>query len=340
MKAVIFGLEGPRLGAEERALFRACEPAGYILFGRNIVDRAQLRALTDDLRALHGRDDLFVMIDQEGGRVARLRPPEWPDFPAAGRFDALYSQAPSAALAACRLNARAMAECLRAAGIRVNAMPMLDVRQADADAVLGDRCFGSEPLRVAALGRAALDGLRAGGVAGILKHMPGHGRARADSHTQLPVVSADAPAMESDLAPFRSLHTAPIGMTAHILYSAWDARNPASLSSTVIGGIIRDGLGFDGLLLSDDIGMDALAGTMAERARGVVSAGCDLALQCHGTVADRAAVAAAVPDVGPLAQTRLERALAWAQEGEGRLGVMEAEGLLAQRDALLGSLAG
>ncbi len=229
MKPVIFGLAGERLNAEERAFFRDSEPAGYILFRRNIADKAQLRALTDALRALHGRDDLLIMIDQEGGRVARMKAPVWPDFPPAQIFDSLYDVAPSSAIAAARANAQAIAATLHECGVSVDALPLLDVRQEGASDIMGDRTFGAEPMRVAALGRAVLEGLRAGGVVGIVKHMPGHGRAMVDSHLELPTVTADAAALEIDIEPFRTLRDAPIGMTAHIVYPAWDAERPATL---------------------------------------------------------------------------------------------------------------
>ena len=250
MKPVIFGLAGETLGPDERAFFAEVEPAGYILFKRNIVDRSQLRALTDALRSLHGRDDLLIMIDQEGGRVARMQAPVWPSFPPAALFDRLYDIAPSSAIAAARANAQAIALTLAEVGITVDALPLLDVRQDGASDIMGDRTLGAEPMRVAALGRAVLEGLAAGGVVGIVKHMPGHGRALVDSHLDLPVVTAESDALESDLAPFRTLRSAPMGMTAHVVYTQWDTDRPASLSPTVIGEVIRDRIGFDGLLMS------------------------------------------------------------------------------------------
>jgi len=310
MKPVIFGLAGPSVSADERALFSACDPAGYILFGRNIVDPAQLRALTDDLRAIAGRADLFVMIDQEGGRVARMKPPLWPAFPPAARFDALYETAPSSAIEAARCNGRALGAMLADAGITANAAPVLDVRQPDASDIVGDRAYGAEPMRVAALGRATLDGLRAGGVVGIVKHMPGHGRALVDSHHALPTVTASADDLALDLAPFRTLNRAPVGMTAHIVYTAWDAARPASLSPRVIGDIIRGEIGFDGLLMSDDLDMKALNGAPDDLAAGVVAAGCDLALNCWGRMEEMTAIAARLPEMSEAARERLTRAMA------------------------------
>jgi len=332
VKPVIFGLAGPSLSDEERALFTACDPAGYILFGRNLVDPVQLRALTDDLRALAGRDELFIMIDQEGGRVARMKPPHWPAFPAAGRFDALYEVAPSSAIEAARSNARALGAMLAEVGITADAAPVLDVRQAGASDIVGDRAYGAEPMRVAALGRATLEGLRAGGVVGIVKHMPGHGRALVDSHQELPTVTASAADLAADMAPFRTLNRAPAGMTAHIVYTAWDAERPASLSPRVIGDIIRGEIGFDGLLMSDDLDMKALRGAADELAAGVVAAGCDLALNCWGRMDEMAAIAARLPEMSERSRERLSRAMATIAAGPDADWPMERA--IATRDAL------
>ncbi len=337
MKPVIFGLAGERLNAEERAFFRDSEPAGYILFRRNIADKAQLRALTDALRALHGRDDLLIMIDQEGGRVARMKAPVWPDFPPAQIFDSLYDVAPSSAIAAARANAQAIAATLHECGISVDALPLLDVRQEGASDIMGDRTFGAEPMRVAALGRAVLEGLRAGGVVGIVKHMPGHGRAMVDSHLELPTVTADAAALEIDIEPFRTLRDAPIGMTAHIVYTAWDAERPATLSPTVIGDIIRGRIGFEGLLMSDDLDMKALKGDLPSIAAGVVEAGCDLALNCWAKMDDMIGIATALPDINAVSRARLDRAMATIASGPEAPEPLET--LLARRDALLAVMA-
>lgn len=331
MKPVIFGLSGPALTADERAFFADCDPAGYILFARNVADVAQLRALTDDLRALHGRDDLLIMTDQEGGRVARMRPPVWPEFPAAQRFDELYNIAPFTAMAACRANAAAIGATLREVGITVDALPLLDVRQDGASDIMGDRTLGADPMRVAALGRAVLDGLADAGVAGIVKHMPGHGRASVDSHLDLPTVTASAQEMESDLSPFRALANAPMGMTAHIVYTAWDADLPASLSPTVIRDIIRGEIGFDGLLMSDDLDMKALRGDIPALAAGVVAAGCDLALNCWARMDEMTGIAAALPDISAASRDRLDRAMASRRDGD----VEPLDMLLARRDALM-----
>ncbi len=332
MLPVIFGLSGPALTSDERAFFRDADPAGYILFRRNCVDAAQLRALTDDLRALAGRDDLLIMIDQEGGRVARMQPPEWPAFPSAEPFDRLYRQAPSSAIAAARANARAIAAALHGAGINVDALPLLDLRIDGQSDIIGDRALGADPMQVAALGRAVIEGLRAGGVVGIVKHMPGHGRATVDSHETLPTVTASAEELEADIAPFRSLASAPMGMTAHIVYTAWDADRPASLSPAVIGDIVRTRIGFDGLLMSDDLDMKALDGDMAARAAGVVAAGCDIALNCWGRMDDMIAIAGALPTISDAARHRLDRAMATVASGPDGAQV---EALVAARDQLL-----
>ena len=332
MKPVIFGLAGETLSADERAFFAEAEPAGYILFKRNIVDQAQLRALTDDLRAIHGRDDLLIMIDQEGGRVTRMQSPVWPSFPPGAVFDRLYDVAPSSAIAAARANARAIALTLAEVGITVDALPLLDVRQDGASDIMGDRTLGADPMRVAALGRAVLEGLGEGGVVGIVKHMPGHGRALVDSHLALPVVTANLNALETDIAPFRTLNRAPMGMTAHVVYTEWDADRPASLSPTVIGTIIRQRIGFDGLLMSDDLDMKALKGGIPELAAGVVAAGCDLALNCFGKMDDMVGIVESLPEISALSKARLDRAMASVARGTDQPPLAE---LLATRDQLL-----
>jgi len=332
MRAAIYGLEALELTNGERAFFRDAEPAGFILFKRNCDNPEQLLKLTDSLRDLTGRPDVPILIDQEGGRVARMKPPAWPAFPAAERFAQLYALAPSAALEAARSNARALALSLRACGINVNALPLLDVRQEGASDIIGDRALGSEPMQVAALGRVVLDGMASAGVVGIVKHMPGHGRALVDSHKELPVVTADAEALEIDLEPFERLRSAPMGMTAHVIYDAWDPERPASLSPTVIGEIIRGRIGFNGFLMSDDLGMEALSGDFGARAAGVVAAGCDVALHCSGKMDEMIAVAATAPALTPEGEERLARAMAITLvDGDG-LNFAEA---IAKRDSLL-----
>ncbi len=292
MKPIIFGLSGAGLTPDERAFFREADPAGYILFGRNCVDRAQLRALTNELRALSGREDLPILIDQEGGKIVRLKPPVWPELPGSAVFDRLYRRAPMSAIEAMRLHGHAVAVLLREVGISVNCAPLLDLSHPDTHPIISERSLGAGPMQVAALGRAMLEGMRAGGVVGIVKHMPGHGRAVADSHLELPVVSASEAELEADIEPFRKLAWAPIGMTAHIVYTACDADACATLSSQVIEGTIRGRIGFDGLLISDDIGMRALAGSLAEPAGLAIAAGCDLVLHCSGDLAEMQSAAA------------------------------------------------
>ncbi|MGS1016769.1 beta-N-acetylhexosaminidase [Allosphingosinicella humi] len=332
MQPAIYGLSGERLTADERDFFRDADPAAYILFRRNCGDPEQLRALTDSLRAIQGRDDVPILIDQEGGRVARLRPPHWPEFPPGEAFARLYSVAPASAIEALRVNAAAIASVLSGLGINVDCLPLLDVRQPGAHDIIGDRALGSEPMQVAALGRATIEGLRQGGVVGVVKHMPGHGRSMSDSHVELPVVRASAEELEVDIEPFRTLANAPMGMTAHVVYTAWDAKRCGSLSPTVIGDIIRTRIGFDGLLMSDDLGMHALSGSFTDRARGVIAAGCDLALHCSGEMTEMVEVAEGVGAMTDKARERLDRAMATIQDvGEGA----PFDELVAKRDALL-----
>lgn len=332
MQPAIYGFAGERLSADERDFFRDADPAGYILFGRNCRDRAQMRALTDELRALHGRDGLPILIDQEGGRVARLQPPVWPAFPPAERFADLYQVAPVSAIEAARANAQAIATILHEVGINVDCLPLLDVRQAGANDIIGDRALGSEPMQVAALGRAVIEGLRDGGVVGVVKHMPGHGRSTSDSHVELPVVTAAEEELERDIEPFRTLRSAPMGMTAHVVYTAWDAERCASLSPKVIGEIIRGRIGFEGLLMSDDLGMHALQGDFADRARDVVAAGCDVALHCSGDMAEMRAVASGLGAMREASVERLEQAMATIAGSAPSASYEEAA---AKRDALL-----
>jgi beta-N-acetylhexosaminidase len=332
MQAAIYGFEGPALTDDERRFFRDADPAGFILFRRNIETQDQLLRLTDSLRELTGRDDLPILTDQEGGRVARMRPPEWPAFPAAEKFADLYRAAPSSAIEAVRSNARALGQMLRSVGINVDALPLLDVRQPGASDIIGDRALGSEPMQVSALGRAVLDGLATAGVIGIVKHIPGHGRALVDSHHELPVVTASAEELEVDLEPFERLASAPMGMMAHVVYTAWDAERPASQSPTVIRDIVRQRIGFDGFLMSDDRNMNALKGTPGERAAACVRAGCDVALPCNGVVADNIDVASQVGDISLEGAERLERAMAGTRMEPDSIDFAEE---IAKRDQLL-----
>ncbi len=333
MTPAIFGCSGLTLTADERAFFRDADPAGYILFGRNCESPEQLRALTDELRSLHGRDRLLISIDQEGGRVARLRPPHWSAYPASAAFDRLYDVAPASAIAAARANAHAMALELSAMGITVDYHPPLDLRVPGAHDVIGDRALGAAPLQVAALGRAILEGLAAGGVAGCIKHMPGHGRTDVDTHKALPTVTAPAEELEADLAPFRSLNHALIGMTGHLLFPVWDRANPATLSPAIIRDIIRGRIGFNGLLLTDDIDMEALGGTIPERAARAQAAGCDIVLNCWAKRADMEGICAVLSPMSEVTAARLDRALAGTRIAAAI--APEQRELLATRDALL-----
>jgi beta-N-acetylhexosaminidase len=332
MTPAIFGISGLFLSADERAFFREADPAGYIVFGRNVESRAQLRALTDQLRAIHGRDQLLITIDQEGGRVQRMKPPVWPSYPAGAAFDRLYDLAPASAIEAARANAEALGMDLAEAGITCTHAPVLDVRQYGAHDVIGDRAYGYEPLRVAAIGRAVLDGLARAGVAGTIKHMPGHGRTHCDTHKAMPTVTECEADLEADLAPFRALNDAPTGMTGHLKFTAWDAENPATQSPYIIQEIIRGKIGFDGLLMTDDLDMEALTGTVPERAAKSVAAGCDIALNCWAKMDDMTGICDLLPALTAKGAERLERALA-ATRLDGASGDHAA--LIAKRDALL-----
>ncbi|MXO56396.1 beta-N-acetylhexosaminidase [Pontixanthobacter gangjinensis] len=332
MTPAIFGLSGATLTADERAFFREADPVGYILFGRNCETPEQLRALTDSLRAIHGRDRLLVSIDQEGGRVARLRPPLWSGFPSGEAFDRLFQIAPASAIEAARANAHAMGLELAEMGISVDYHPPLDVRQEGAHDVIGDRALGSEPQQVAALGRAIIDGLAKAGVAGCIKHMPGHGRSLSDTHKEMPTVTVSAEELEWDIEPFRILADTPIGMTGHLLFTAWDEDHPATLSPFIINEIIRKMIGFGGLLLTDDIDMEALSGTVPERSELAIAAGCDVVLNCWAKMDDMQQIAERLPSMNGAGLARLETAL---KVADGALDEADKAQLLAKRDALL-----
>ena len=311
-KAAVVGCSGAGLTEEERRLFAAANPLGFILFARNCVDPKQLRALVDSLRETVGRDDAPVLIDQEGGRVARLGPPHWRKPPPASEFAAIYAKDKRAGIAAARLNARQIATELKAAGINVDCTPVLDIPVSDADAIIGDRAYGAAPEPVAVLGRAVCDGMIESGVLPVIKHIPGHGRARADSHKSLPVVETSrAELSRTDFVPFRGLAVAaPCAMTAHVVYSAIDADAPATCSRKVIEEVIRGEIGFDGVLFSDDIAMGALAGPLAVRTKACLDAGCDVALHCSGSLAETREVLDAAPALTAKATERVARALA------------------------------
>ena len=335
MIPAIFGIAGLALTDRERDFLRGCDPAGYILFGRNCESPAQMRALTDDLRALHGRGDLLILIDQEGGRVTRMKPPVWPKYPPQGVFDRLYDVSPISAMEAARCNARAIGLDLAEAGVNSDALPLLDVRQHGAHDVIGDRAFGHDAPRVAALGRAVLDGLADAGVAGIVKHIPGHGRALCDSHKDLPTVSASEEELALDLAPFVSLNDAPMAMSAHIVFEAWDAERPGTQSPTVIDRIIRQRIGFGGFLMSDDIDMEALSGTIPQRSAAAVGAGCDAVLNCWARMDDMEGICELLPEMRSESRARLDAAMAGSAIGGPFDRADERAEAIAKRDALL-----
>lgn len=303
--ALIVGLSGAALTCDDRAFLAEARPAGIILFARNCVQPVQVRALVEDARAAIAADDLLVLIDQEGGRVRRLRPPHWRELPAAAAFTALTRDAPPTGIAAARLAARLTAQDLREIGVNTNCAPVLDLKIAGAHDIIGDRAYGETPEEVAILGRAVAEGLMDGGVVPVIKHIPGHGRALADSHFELPVVDTDQDELErTDFAPFRALADMPAAMTAHVVYSRIDADRPASTSAQVTSQVIRGHIGFSGLLMSDDLGMRALTGSFRERAEAVIRAGSDVALHCSGDLVEMRAVAEGCPTLGGLALQR------------------------------------
>ena len=310
IKAFICGVEGFTLTGPERDFLRAEQPWGFILFKRNVRDRAQVAALVADLRSCVGRADAPVLIDQEGGRVQRLQPPQWPKYPRGAVFSALYDSSKDLGLRAAWLSARLIADDLAELGVTVDCLPLADVPVAGADAVIGDRAYGTEPAKVAAIAQAVTDGLEAGGVLPILKHIPGHGRATADTHFLLPVVETARDELErTDFAAFRPLAGLPMAMTAHVVFSALDAAQPATTSATIIREVIRGWIGFQGLLMSDDVSMNALEGTIAERSRASIAAGCDMILHCNGKADEMAEVAANSPVLAGEARARADAAL-------------------------------
>ena len=306
--ACILGCAGPRLSAEEKAFFRDARPWGFILFKRNVESPDQVRALTEALRACVDRADTPILIDQEGGRVQRLGPPHWPAYPPGRAYGQL---APPLRREMARLGARLIAHDLSGVGINVDCLPVLDVPAAGAHDVIGDRAYDASADGVASLGRAAAEGLLAGGVLPVVKHIPGHGRAGADSHKALPVVEASLAELDAtDFAPFRVLSDMPMAMTAHVVYTAIDAAGPATTSARVIGEIVRGAIGFQGLLMSDDLSMKALSGDLAELANASLSAGCDIALHCNGDRAEMQAVVAGSWPLAGEAEARARTALA------------------------------
>ncbi len=324
--SAIFGLSGTRISPNEAAFFKEVNPLGYILFTRNCDTPAQVSALTQDLRDLHGRD-LPILIDQEGGRVARLKPPHWPLFPPAAMLASLQEDR---ALEAIFLNARLIAHELSQLGINVDCAPVADIRFQGAHDIVGDRAYGDDANTVASLARAMAEGLMAGGVLPVLKHIPGHGRALADSHEALPVVETSLDELRrTDFVPFKELNDLPFAMTAHVLYTAIDAQAMATVSPKAIR-LIREEIGFHGLLMSDDLSMRAMEGAFAERAAAALRAGCDIALHCNGDMKEMEAIAVALSPLPADVLQKAERAIAALSPPSG-----EKETLKARLDTLL-----
>lgn len=310
-RRVIFGLAALELSGEEAAFFKEADPLGFILFSRNCETPEQVRALVHALRAITGRADTPILIDQEGGRVQRLKPPHWRAAPPMQRFGDLARHDERAAIAAAWLNARLIADELVALGISHDCAPVLDVPSPDADPIIGDRAFAADPELVALLGQATCSGLMAGGITPIIKHIPGHGRATADSHVALPVVSASREELQAhDFPPFAALVRMPWAMTAHLVYTAFDPMAPATTSPIVLHQLIRQGIGFQGILISDDLCMSALKGSPGERTRAALAAGCDLVLHCNGLLAEMRDVAEACDPLTPAQEQRLALAAA------------------------------
>ena len=307
ISAAILGCAGTTLTAEEAAFFRDVKPWGFILFKRNIADPNQVRALTAALRETVGRPDAPILIDQEGGRVARLGAPHWKTYPPGRAYGALVANDPLVAREITRLGARLIAHDLLSLGNNVDCVPVLDVPDPQGHEIIGDRAYGDTPEQVATLGRAAAEGLLAGGVLPIIKHIPGHGRAMADSHLELPVVKAKLAELEArDFAPFRVLSDMPMAMTAHVVYTAIDRNRPATTSRKAIKKIIRESIGFDGLLMSDDLSMKALSGDFRQRAKDSLAAGCDVVLHCNGDMAEMKAVMSGVGKLSREAKRRVQ----------------------------------
>ncbi|HTR13253.1 MAG TPA: beta-N-acetylhexosaminidase [Roseiarcus sp.] len=311
-RTFISGCGGIALTRDELTFFRESDPWGLILFKRNILGRQQLSALTASFRDCVGRDNAPVLVDQEGGRVQRMGPPHWRSYPGAATLEA--GLPPAEAEAAARLVARLIAHDLKEVGITVDCAPVLDVGEPGTHAVVGSRAFSWLPERVAAMGRAFADGLIAGGVAPVIKHMPGHGRTRVDSHHELPIVKASRRELGRDFAPFKALRDLPMAMSAHLVYAAVDAERPATTSPIVVREIMRGEIGFDGLIMSDDVSMKALAGPFDDRARAIFAAGLDVVLHCNADLDQARAIASVSPELSGVSLRRAERALAWIRD--------------------------
>jgi beta-N-acetylhexosaminidase len=333
-RAFITGSSGLTLTAQERTFLRDERPWGFILFKRNVDNPLQVARLVQDFRETVGDADAPVLIDQEGGRVQRLSPPHWPVYPPGAAFGALYDRDRASGLKAARLSAQLIANDLADLGVTVDCLPLADVPAPGADAVIGDRAYGVDPGKVASIARAVTEGLELGGVLPVLKHIPGHGRATADTHHRLPVVDASKNDLETiDFAAFKALADLPMAMTAHVVFSAIDATNPATTSATIVEQVIRGTIGFEGLLMSDDVSMNALTGSIAERTRAIVSAGCDVVLHCNGDLAEMRQVAGETPELSGLALDRAQRALASRKPPQP----FDREAARAELDALTGA---
>jgi len=309
--SVIFGgIEGLSLSDAEIGFYRESNPWGFILFGRNIETPSQVRALTDSLRELSCRSDVPILIDQEGGSVARLRPPHFRAAPPAASYGACFAQNPEEGCEAVKLNSELFAKELSDLGINVNCLPVLDVPAPDGHEVIGTRAYGKTPEQVTTLGRGAAEGLLSGGVLPVIKHIPGHGRALSDSHLELPRVKTKLEDLrQSDFAPFKALNDMPLAMTAHVVYEAVDSEQPATTSAKIFSDIIRGEIGFDGLVMTDDLSMKALSAPYEERARSSLDAGCDVILHCNGDVPEMEQVAAGCKPLQGMALERAEAAL-------------------------------
>jgi beta-N-acetylhexosaminidase len=309
-RAFITGISGTALNADERAFIRSELPWGFILFKRNVENPKQVTNLVEELKSCVGRSDVPVLVDQEGDRVQRLGPPHWPIYPPGALFSALYDADPALGCKAARLSARLIAADLSELGITVDCLPLADVPVAGADAIIGDRSYGTEPEKVARIARAVTEGLLQGGILPVLKHIPGHGRATADSHLRLPEVKTSKNELErADFAAFRPLADLPMAMTAHVVFSAIDPVHPATTSATIVEQVIRGVIGFQGLLMSDDVSMNALSGSIAERTRAIIAAGCDMVLHCNGKLDEMREVAAKTPELSGKALERAHQAL-------------------------------
>jgi beta-N-acetylhexosaminidase len=328
-RAAIFGCAGPDLTADERAFFRDADPLGFILFARNVDTPERTHRLVDELRSCVARADAPVLIDQEGGRVARLRPPHWRKAPPARLLGELYARDPEKGLLATRLNSHLLAADVASIGCDVDCLPVLDIAFAETHAVIGDRAYATAPQPVAALGRAAAEGLMAEGVMAVIKHIPGHGRATVDSHLSLPEVTASRAELErTDFLPFKLLADLPWAMTAHVLYKAIDPDAALTVSAGAVKDVIRDHVGFDGLLLSDDLSMEALGGSLGERAGRALSAGCDIGLHCNGRMDEMKEIAGRLGPMTAAAGRRFDagrKALARARAPLGKTGLADAE---------------